>query len=284
MNSKVLHSELTTALTIDESVNERQSIAYLMLEAFFGLSRTDVLMEKAVAYTPAHRAQVETAIIRLNQHEPLQYILGECPFYGRTFTLCPDVLIPRPETEELVHTVLAVARQKNPPLRILDIGTGSGCIAVTLACELPNASVFATDVSTAAIACASANATRLQAQVQFLLHDILTDSIPESSLDIIVSNPPYIAVAEKAAMKKNVLNYEPHLALFAPSDNPLAFYEAIVSRSTDALKTEGLLAVEVNAQFAHQVANLFAHHAFEQITVIRDINGHERFVTGNYRG
>jgi release factor glutamine methyltransferase len=187
------------------------------------------------------------------------------------------VLIPRPETEELISELKSILRYS---ASILDIGTGSGCISITLALELRGSKVFATDVSDQALSLSKENNTRLGATVQFLKHDILHEEIPFSGLDVIVSNPPYIVFSEKEQMQPNVVNFEPHLALFVPENDPLIFYKKIASKAYAALKAGGLLCVEINERFGGEVAKLFLDSGFEEIKIIRDLSGKERIVRG----
>ena len=217
---------------------------------------------------------------RINNHEPVQYILGECFFYGRIFKVNPSVLIPRPETEELVRCVIDFARRREKAnCGVLDIGTGSGCIATTLALELRGAKVFATDVSERALELASANAAMLGANVQFLQHNVLREALA-FSVDIVVSNPPYIAWNERSAMARNVTDYEPELALFVDSNDPLLFYKAIVNRAKESLSLNGLLAVEINERFGEDVRKLFAENDLREVEILQDALGKDRIVKG----
>jgi release factor glutamine methyltransferase len=279
-NSKVLFQDFISTLTIQETPEEIKSIAYLVFERLFGLTITDVLAEKLVRFSSGTTSRLNEIAKRINAHEPVQYILGECFFYGRIFKLTPSVLIPRPETEELVRLVIDfVHSRKKADVRILDIGTGSGCIAATLALELPEAKVFATDVSAAALQTASANAQVLSADVQFLQHDILSEALP-FSIDIIVSNPPYITWSERDTIAKNVTDYEPELALFVDSKDPLLFYKAIVTAAKKSLTTDGLLAVEINERFGAEMHQLFQNSGLDQVEVLQDILGKDRIVKG----
>jgi release factor glutamine methyltransferase len=279
-NSKVLFQDFISTLTIQETPEEIKSIAYLVFERLFGLTITDVLAEKLVRFSSGTTSRLNEIAKRINAHEPVQYILGECFFYGRIFKLTPSVLIPRPETEELVRLVIDfVHSRKKADVRILDIGTGSGCIAATLALELPEAKVFATDVSAAALQTASANAQVLSADVQFLQHDILSEALP-FSIDIIVSNPPYITWSERDTIAKNVTDYEPELALFVDSKDPLLFYKAIVTAAKKSLTTDGLLAVEINERFGAEMHQLFQTSGLDQVEVLQDILGKDRIVKG----
>jgi release factor glutamine methyltransferase len=192
-------------------------------------------------------------------------------------------LIPRPETEELIRVVLSWrARQKESPriVRVLDIGTGSGCIPITLFHEIGDGDFYATDISNAALSVALRNAELLHANVTFIEHNILKEKLPLGDLDIIVSNPPYVTQRESGQMKPNVLNFEPHLALFVPNDDPLMFYREITVRAMEALRPSGLLAVEINENFGTDVARLFRNVGFHEVQVINDISEKSRVVQG----
>lgn len=278
-NSKALFRDLISALTLAEPHDELQDISYRILEKLFGLSKTDILAEKIIPAGADQLKLLEEYVTRLNNHEPVQYIVGEADFYGRKFMVNQAVLIPRPETEELVHLIIQhIKVMKKTPVRMLDIGTGSGCIPITLALELPCSTVFGTDVSTAALQVAQQNAMLLNAPVNFLNHDILKEEIREVSLDVIVSNPPYITPAEKHAMKENVLLYEPHLALFVTENDPLLFYRVIASKAKQALVPGGLIAFEINEQFSRETASLLEQHGFLNAEVVQDISGKNRMV------
>jgi len=218
----------------------------------------------------------------LNQNEPVQYVLGEAYFFGRKFLVNPSVLIPRAETEELVAEVKAHLKgsHKMKTIRILDIGTGSGCIPITLVLEIPDSELYATDVSSEALLVAKTNAQKLGAEVTFLHHNILQSEIAIENLDVIVSNPPYVTPSEQDAMKKNVIFYEPHLALFAPETEPLVFYHVIAERAKKVLNPGGLLAVEINEKFGREVSNLFLEMGFHCIEIKKDLQGKDRIVKG----
>ena len=281
MNSKALFNDLVEAITIDEGVDEIQSIAYVILQTSLGLSRTDVFAEKEVPFTSANDSAIKNAIARINSHEPIQYIFGETEFYGRKFKVNSSVLIPRPETEELVALVkdhfqqVAISQPK-----IIDIGTGSGCIAISLALEISGAKVSATDVSAEALVTASDNATALKANVSFFKSNILNDPIPVDELDAVVSNPPYIPLSEKSTMKKNVTGFEPSLALFVDDEDPVKFYRAIAAKAFNSLTDGGLLAVEINERFGPVVTNMLASLGFTNVRIVKDLFGKERIVKG----
>ncbi|HET7178900.1 MAG TPA: peptide chain release factor N(5)-glutamine methyltransferase [Chryseosolibacter sp.] len=286
-NSRVLFREIIARISLRENPEEIQTMVYLLLEHFLSLSRTDIMSGKVIEYAGPVSVQLQNAIERINLGEPIQYVIGYEYFFGRKFHVNQSVLIPRPETEELVRLVLSHARTLTAgddvrPLKILDIGTGSGCIAITLSAELRNAEIFGTDVSNAALSVASGNANALNARVTFVEHDILREVLPFDNLDIVVSNPPYVTSAEKASMQPNVLDFEPHTALFVPSDDPLLFYEKIAEDVRKTLTRNGFVAVEVNENFADQVSTLFRQNGFASVLVTKDISGKDRIVSGSF--
>jgi release factor glutamine methyltransferase len=225
-------------------------------------------------------ARLKVVLERLLQHEPVQYVLGYCDFYGLRLKVTPDVLIPRPETEELVELVVGEAKQDETHSRIIDIGTGSGCIAIALKKNLPQAEVHAMDVSEAALDIARQNTISHRTAVQLMHADIL--SVVETGLqfDIIVSNPPYITEAEKELMQPNVLRYEPHLALFVDGSDPLLFYRGIVRFAAGHLRAGGSVYFEVNESFAPGVSSLLSDAGYQDVRIISDMQQKDRFVTG----
>lgn len=222
--------------------------------------------------------QIAIAIERLKHFEPIQYIIGKTDFCGYPFFVSPDVLIPRPETEELVQWI--VHDYSFRTVSILDIGTGSGCIATSLALKLPLAQVFGADISEKAVAVAKKNAVVNQAKVDWLLLDILSqDSLSLLPMvDCIVSNPPYIMNQEKKVMDPNVVDYEPHLALFVPDDDPLLFYRRIVFVAKQKLKEAGCLYFEINEKFGEAIVDLLQSENFKQVELHTDYNGKDRFI------
>lgn len=277
-SSQALFRSLTSELSAAYDRAEAQAIAYRLLGHFLGVSRTDVLLDKPIS---GHQPDWPTLLARLKAHEPVQYVLGEEEFYGRTFAVTPATLIPRPETEELVRLVLQEQNALPPaPCSLLDIGTGSGCIAVTLALELPDARVTAWDISPEALAVARKNAERLGATVNFEEHDVLNSQLSSlhSPFSILVSNPPYVAQAEAATIHPNVLDHEPHLALFVPDDDPLLFYKAIADLGLKALVPGGRVFLEINARFGAETAAVFAERGYESAQVLQDLAGKDRFV------
>jgi release factor glutamine methyltransferase len=261
--------------------NEAKSLTFLLLEHFSGVSKTDIVFNKKIEQV----FDYQNVIKRIKSQEPVQYVIGETEFYGRKFNVTPDTLIPRPETEELVHSVVSTLKREGKhtkQLRILDIGTGSGCIAITLACELPKAEVYAYDISENALKIAQENANRNQVNISFKQRDILqfSEINPAEKFDIIVSNPPYVMDSEAKEMHKNVLDFEPHLALFVPDDDALIFYEAIVNFAVNNLIVKGLCMVEINQQLGLETAELFWNKGFSYVEVIKDLSGKDRFVRG----
>lgn len=285
-SSKFLFQELVSEITAVYDENEAKTIVYLLLNHFLKLSKSDILLDEKVNQC----ADFYEIIKRLKSHEPIQYIIGETEFYGRKFKVTPDTLIPRPETEELVQlSVISYQSSGERSLRnnekpdakpkILDIGTGSGCIAVSLACELPDAQVYAYDISEQALRIAKENAERNGANVIFEKVNILESStVYHSPFTVIVSNPPYVMNSEKSEMEKNVLDYEPYLALFVDDDNPLIFYKKIAEFSAKNLTKKGLCIVEINQAFGLETAELFWNEGFSYVEVVKDMFGKDRFV------
>lgn len=254
---------------------EREAIVFRVLENVTGITRVDTLSQKNVPVPASVLEKLDQIIARLNQREPVQYILEEAYFYGRSFYVDNAVLIPRPETEELVDVALRVI-SKHSLQSAIDIGTGSGCIPITLKLEIPTLLVSATDVSDAALNVARRNASQHQADVHFLEHNILQDELP-AVYDLIISNPPYIALEEKQTMEATVVAYEPHLALFSPGD-PLLFYRRLASLAKVALHPGGFLIVEINERFGSEVKEIFHQNSLREIEIIPDISGKDRIV------
>jgi len=277
--AKTLLDKLTDKLTPNNGPDEALAMAYLLVEHVSGLTRADIMTNRPVEWTDAQQADLNAFAQRLTTGEPLQYILGEADFYGYRFIVTPAVLIPRPETELLIDTILSYEKKQASalPLRVLDVGTGSGCIAITTALVC-NADVRATDVSEVALAIARRNAEHLYAKVEFIHHDILMDEPPFANLDVVVSNPPYIALSEKTTMGNNVVNFEPHGALFVPDDDALLFYRALAIKSDDILRTGGMLCVEINERFGTEVRDLFIRMGYVQAEIIKDLDGKDRIV------
>lgn len=273
INLRSLFSEYKGQLTAIYPEQEAESLVYWLFEAFLGKKRLDIIQDKALLEIPL---SLQEALEQLLQGKPIQYIIGSAPFYGREFEVGPEVLIPRNETEELVHLII----KENPQdgLKILDIGTGSGCIPVTLALEMNRPEVFAIDVSEAALDMAKRNAERLLASVVFQQLDILEERIPYEQLDIIVSNPPYVRYSEKERMHQNVLAYEPHLALFVFDEDPLLFYRVIAEKAKQSLKSGGKLYFEINEGLGEDTKNLMEAWGYSQVSILKDLNGKDRIL------
>jgi release factor glutamine methyltransferase len=282
-NSKILFNDFIQKITIREDRDEIAAIGYLVFEHLFNLSRTDILMDKPVLLDENEASRLREIAKRISDHEPVQYILGTALFFGRHFSVNPSVLIPRPETEELVHEILRRNEGQSNSLRVLDIGTGSGCIPITIQLEIPQSTVFAVDISEEALVTARSNAIVLHADVGFFKCDILNELTNLTQLDIVISNPPYIAEEEKLYMQPNVIAHEPHLALFVNNDDPLIFYRAIAKQSSAMLQPGGQLWFEINERFGSTVKGLMEKNGFHSVEILRDTAGKERFVSGKLR-
>ena len=266
---------------------EAKAVVRTLLEERFNLTLTDLYTDGLDRLTDEEKVRMETLIERLEAGEPVQYVVGKARFCGRDYMVAPGVLIPRPETEMLCKEVISAynrpycALQPPEPLRVLDIGTGSGCIAVTLALDLWNSTVTAWDISGDALIIARENAHRLQAHVNLELQDALNPdetALNAPPFDIIVSNPPYICARESKDMAKHVLAHEPHTALFVPDDDPLLFYRSIARYGLSHLKPSGMLAFEINPIYAEETCKMLEHMGYEQIESKEDQYGKERIV------
>jgi release factor glutamine methyltransferase len=283
LDSKKLFDYLVGQLLSTYEVEEARSIVFLLLEYKLQLKKIDILANKGITME-GPQVFLSPFIERLRQHEPIQYVVGETEFFGRPFLVNSHVLIPRPETEELVDYILKndrlLGKSGKEPTKILDIGTGSGCIAVTLAKELPKATVHAWDISTDALSVAKKNAELQQANVQFAQVNILQPQLLNITqpFDLVISNPPYVTRKEIVQMRRNVTEYEPHLALFVENDNPLLFYESIAAFCQTNLRRGGFCYVEINEQYAVEVARLFSDKGCSNTEIHEDLFGKERFV------
>jgi release factor glutamine methyltransferase len=275
LDSKHLFREIAQSLVFDADPSEKEAISFLIMENIFQLPRTDLMIGKEIE---VDRSLLNKIISRLNNNEPAQYVLGNADFYGRTFTVNRSVLIPRPETEILITLVNEYAKTQDKNISIIDIGTGSGCIAITLALEIPSSTIAATDVSPDALNVARRNAAMLHARVGFHLHDI-RDVFPMESIDIIVSNPPYILESEKKTMQKNVVEFEPLQALFVPDNDPLVFHRAIAENGTKHLTPGGFLITEINERLGKETAALFESSGYMNVKIEKDLDNKDRFVS-----
>jgi release factor glutamine methyltransferase len=259
--------------------NEIRNIGYLVAEQLLNYSKIDFHLKDKEPISPETAEMFKGTLARLKNWEPVQYIVGATEFYGLPFRVDRRVLIPRPETEELVEWV--IRENSGRPVRILDVGTGSGCIAVTLAKNLPQAKVSACDISRDALALAGINAEINRAPVSFFSMDVLNGNVhvPEK-VDLIVSNPPYVRHAEKTLMRRNVLDFEPEHALFVPDENPLVFYRSIALLGRKYLADGGKLYMEINEQFPAEVTRLLENTGYYGIQVRNDLSGKPRMVKG----
>jgi release factor glutamine methyltransferase len=256
---------------------EIRSFWLLIIEKLTGFSRTEIIVNKNTLFSEKQRTEVESFIEKLKNFIPIQYILGETVFYGLTFQVNSSVLIPRPETEELVDWIRN-ENNRNAGLQILDIGTGSGCIAISLKHEFSNSTVDAFDISEEALETALENAERNKLEVNFLNIDILTKPNFDMKWDIIVSNPPYVLEKEKEEIQPNVLNHEPHVALFVPDNDPLLFYRKITGFAQKHLSTNGKLYFEINREAGEATVDLLTGMGFTDIELRKDISGNDRMV------
>ena len=260
------------------SAEEIESLIFLIFEKLKGYTRTQFLLAKEEILNSEELSPLNQIIQRLKNHEPIQYILGETEFYGLPFYAVPGVLIPRPETEELVQWIIQENKLDKP--NILDIGTGTGCIAISLRKNVPDSTVMACDISPVCLETARRNSQLNKADISVFQYDILNET-PEfqfHELDIVVSNPPYIRDEEKHLMEKNVLDHEPELALFVSNENPLVFYDRIADFSRIHLKNQGRLYFEINEAFGPECCNMLQKKGFAEIVLKKDIHGKDRMI------
>ncbi|UPS44962.1 peptide chain release factor N(5)-glutamine methyltransferase [Prevotella sp. E15-22] len=290
------YNELWRQLTQVYDDYEAKAIARMVYEIRFGLMPSDLFIGKDTQLSTDNQELLTEIAQRLLTGEPVQYVLGEAEFGGRTFHVEPGVLIPRPETYELCQWITKdrkLTKEDGKNLSILDIGTGSGCIACTLAADIPNTQVSAWDISEEALRIAAENARRIGVKVNFEKRDIL-DDIPTiyerpchdlvttlsrscHEFDIIVSNPPYICEKERATMERNVLEHEPELALFVPDDDPLLFYRAIARHAAKTLKPRGTLYFEINPLYINEMQQMLSEEGFSHTEIRNDQFGKQRF-------
>ena len=264
---------------------EADSFFYLIIENFRNLKRVDLVMQPDLFFSETELIQLEQIIAELKLQKPIQYILGSTEFYGLQFEVNEHTLIPRPETEELVDWILKSQKledgrrtTEDKSIKMLDIGTGSGCIAISLAKNLPQARVSAIDVSVEALATAKKNAALNEVDVQFICQNILETRSLTTTYDIIVSNPPYVRMLEKQEIKTNVLDFEPHLALFVEDNDALLFYRKIAQLAQHNLNENGLLFFEINQYLAKETIELLENLHFKSIELRQDIYGNDRMI------
>jgi release factor glutamine methyltransferase len=265
-------------------LEEIENFFFILVEHYLHLNRLSVALNPERLFSAKDVKPITDALQDLKNNVPIQYILGETEFYGLPFKVNKNVLIPRPETVELVDWVLKTELKKRDiHLNIFDIGTGSGCIAISLAKKLPKANVYALDVSEEALVMAKLNAAINDVDIQFIQENILNaqtwnNEIKSTEFDIIVSNPPYVRKLEQEQMRENVLNNEPHLALFVNNEDPLQFYKAIAEYALNNLKMNGVLYFEINEYLGNQMIQLLENYNFSSIELKQDIFGKDRMI------
>ena len=283
-------SEFISQLTPLYDEGEAESFFFLILEEKHHLKRIDLALQLDLEFSESEIKDWNVILEQLKLELPIQYILGSTSFYGLKFEVNENVLIPRPETEELVEWIInsnlkissaqfgKASGERFNNLKILDIGTGSGCIAIALAKNLPNAQVFAIDVSEEALATAKRNAEQNDVNITFIQKNILETTDLHQQFDIIVSNPPYVRNLEKAEIKKNVLEYEPHLALFVEDHDALIFYRKIGELAQRNLSKQGQLYFEINQYLGKEMMELLENLGFQNVELRKDIYGNDRMI------
>lgn len=285
MNIKEYRTQFIQELTLIYDAGEAESFFYLILEEKKQLKRIDLALHPDLVFSEEEIGVWNAVLEQLKQEIPIQYLLGKTSFYGLDFEVNAAVLIPRPETEELVEWILESQKSKveSQKVKILDIGTGSGCIAISLAKNLPDATVFALDVSEEALATAKKNAKNNSVNVTFIHQNILETEDLLQQFDIIVSNPPYVRNLEKEEIKKNVLENEPHLALFVADNDALVFYKKIAQLAQKNLLPNGQLYFEINQYLGKEMVNLLEKMNFKTVDLRKDIYGNDRMTKASFR-
>ena len=280
MTIKHYRDQFIQELTPLYDAGEAESFFYLILEAKHQLKRVDLALQPDLVFSKAELETWNLILEQLKKEIPIQYVLGSTHFYGLEFEVNSNVLIPRPETEELVDWIIESQQLEigDMKVRILDIGTGSGCIAISLAKNLPNAEVFALDVSDKALATAQKNAELNQVTIQFIHQSILETEDLGQQFDLIVSNPPYVRHLEKQEIKKNVLDNEPHLALFVDDNDALIFYRKIAELALKNLNPQGQLYFEINQYLGQETLDLLQEMGFKYTVLRKDIYGNDRMI------
>jgi len=273
-----LFREVANLLQTDFPPEEIQSLQRIIFEKQLGLPLHKIFLNPPNRVNPNDAAKIIDIVSKLKLQKPIQYILGEADFFGLIFKVTPDVLIPRQETEELVDWILKSSEKG--AYSIVDIGTGSGCIAVSLAVNLPNSKVTAIDISSNALEIAAKNAISNGVSIDFSVVDFLDVNarITDNPFDIVVSNPPYIRELEKSLMKSNVLDHEPHSALFVSNNDPLIFYQTIAQRANELLNHNGVVYCEINESMGKELHQLFSHYGFTGVEIRKDLNGKDRML------
>jgi len=257
---------------------EIDTFFFFLIEEYLELKRIDLTLRPDFEISSYKRILLDEALVRLKEEEPIQYILTKTEFYGLPFKVNQNTLIPRPETEELVEWIINEVDKNQESLSILDIGTGTGCIPISLKKHLPKTTVSTIDVSEEALKIAEQNAVLNKVEVSFMHQDILKTEELSGEFDIIVSNPPYVRELEKVEIKNNVLKNEPHLALFVEDNNPLIFYKKIADLAKNSLTKTGLLFFEINQYFGFETVEMLKNKGFTQIELRKDLFGNDRMI------
>jgi len=277
MTIKALQEAFQKRLNPFYDMGEINSFFYLLSEAYLHKTRLDIALNPNDALNAEHMVLFQKALEQLAEEYPIQYIIGETEFMGLPFEVNEQVLIPRPETEELIRWILN-NENKAQTKSILDIGTGSGCIPIILANYFPNTKVSSIDISEKAIQVAKRNAIKNNVEINFLQYDILQIEVLEDIYDIIVSNPPYVRESEKSSMHNNVLKYEPEMALFVSDEDPLIFYRHIASLALNSLRIDGVLYFEINQYLGSVLCKLLEDIGFKNIELRKDMYGADRMI------
>jgi release factor glutamine methyltransferase len=275
-NAKKLHEKIVNTLVEEKKsdLQEAKLLAYYLMEYLYEIDKTAILLEKSIEYD---ELSLQDYLQRLIKGEPIQYLTQKAYFYGLELSVNEHTLIPRPETEELVELIIQRIGKKTP-LRIADIGTGSACIPIALAKQLPDNQYFAIDISTNALEVAKSNAKKNNVRISFIEQDILTKNLLHIfPLHIIISNPPYICLNEKTTMNKSVTDYEPHTALFVANETPLLFYEKIALYGQDTLVGGGYLFFEINQLYGEAMRAMLLQKNYSHVEILKDLSGNDRF-------
>ncbi|MBC7390086.1 MAG: peptide chain release factor N(5)-glutamine methyltransferase [Opitutaceae bacterium] len=278
-NSSELLRKLTDELEPLYGRNEAKSISFLLIENIFGWYKTYIIAgEPLESFSNSIFSKLEAYMERLKKHEPIQYILGEAHFYGRKFFVDRTVLVPRPETEELASLIISQHKAKSE-IKILDVGTGSGCIAITLDKELPPSELYAMDIDKEALQTARKNAMIHNSQIMFVQDDIFHPQPSYPMFDVVVSNPPYVTESEIALMNRNVVEYEPNIALFVPDEDPIKYYTAIAEFCEFYLQPAGKLYFEINERLGNKVIEMLQSKGYKEIFLFKDFNNKNRIIS-----
>ena len=275
--SPILIQQITDAISTHYEPSEARAIAFRCLDLGWNISSMDIVLKKEVDLPEDWSSR----LARLASGEPLQYVMGKTYFRDHLFIVNSDTLIPRPETEELIDLVLSHATDN---ASVLDVGTGSGCIPISLKLERPSLQVEAWDISEEALTMARQNGESMKAEVHFKRQDIFEWPSSEGSWDVIVSNPPYVTQDEAKEMAKHVLDYEPHLALFVPNDDALKYYVALADFAQERLRAGGYLCLEINQYFGTQTVELLFSKGFQEVKLLKDFKGNDRMIVAQKSG